>query len=133
MAISLKRDSDGVDLIVADNNYYIYYLESLTSIQRIDSGDGGETAGAGFTSLVYHGAGKRCKVILDGGHNGQSPSNTMYFLNTDFIHWRPSSKRNFKVIGGDRANINQDARVRIMAWAGNMTISNSSLQGVLYG
>jgi hypothetical protein len=39
--------------------------------------------------------------------------------------------RNFKVIGGDRANVNQDAIVRIYAWAGNLTINNSSLQGVL--
>lgn len=128
--IGLKRNSDGVDLIVADNNYYLAYLSSLQAIQRITSDKG--AAGAGFTSLKYFGAGKEVDVVLDGGKNGQIPTNTMYFLNTDFFFYRPSSKRNFKVIGGDRSNINQDAIVRIMAWAGNCTINNPSLQGVLW-
>ena len=86
----------------------------------------------GFTSLKYYGAGKEVDVILDGGKNGQIPANTAYFLNTEYIFYRPSSERNFKVIGGDRANVNQDAIVRISAWAGNLTISNRSLQGVLF-
>ena len=70
--------------------------------------------------------------MLDGGKNGQIPTNTMYFINSDYMFFRPHAARNFKVIGGDRTNINQDAIVRLMAWAGNMTISNPSLQGVLF-
>lgn len=128
--IGLKRNSDGVNLIVADNNLYLAYLSSLQAIQRITSDKG--SAGIGFTSLKYFGAGKEVDVILDGGKNGQIPTNTMYFLNTDNILFRPSSKRNFKVIGGDRQNINQDAIVRIMAWAGNLTGNNLSLQGVVW-
>lgn len=131
LAISLKRNSDGVDLIVSDNNYYVAYLESLQSIQRITKSPDSK-AGAGFTSLAFYGAGKEVDVVLDGGRNGQIRPNTMYFLNTDYLMYRPHSARNFKVIGGDRANVNQDAKVRIMAWAGNMTINNSSLQGVLW-
>lgn len=130
--IGLKRNSDGVDLIVCDNNYYLAYLNSLQAIQKIESdGDKGDV-GAGFTSLMYYGAGKKARVILDGGKNGQIPSNTMYFINTDFLFYRPHSGRNFKVIGGDRMNINQDAKVRVMAWAGNLTANNLSLQGVLW-
>jgi len=129
--IGLKRNTDGVNLIVADNNYYLAYLNSLQAIQRITTG-GGSSTGSGFTSLKYFGAGKEVDVILDGGKNGQIPANTMYFLNDDYIYFRPHSGRNFKVIGGDRANVNQDAIVRIMAWAGNMTISNPSLQAVLW-
>lgn len=129
--IGLKRNTDGVNLIVADNNYYLFYLNSLQTQQRIVSkGDG--KAGIGFTSLAYYGAGKEVEVVLDGGKNGQIPANTMYFLNTDYIYYRPHSGRNFKVVGGDRTNVNQDAIVRIMAWAGNMTISNPSLNGVLW-
>lgn len=128
--IGLKRDSDGVDLIVADNNYYLAYLTSLQAIQRITSDSGKK--GIGFTSLKYSGAGKEVDVILDGGKNGQIPTNTMYFLNSDFLWYRPSSKRDFKVVGGDRTNINQDAIVRLLAWAGNMTAGNLSLQGVLW-
>jgi len=132
MAVGLKRNSDGVNLIVADNNYYLAYLESLTSIQRVTSSGDAKKVGAGFTSLAYYGAGKEVQVILDGGKNGQIPTNTMYFLNTDYLFFRPSSKRNYKVIGGDRQNINQDAKVRILAWAGNMTANNLSLQGVIW-
>jgi hypothetical protein len=130
--ISLKRNTDGVDLIVADNNFYLAYLSSLQAIQRITDGGGEKGVGSGFTSLKYFGAGKSVDVVLDGGKNGQIPANTMYFLNTDYLFYRPSSERNFKVIGGDRANVNQDAIVRLYVWAGNMTVSNSSLQGVLF-
>ena len=129
-SIQLKRNSDGVDLIVADNNYYLAYLASLQSIQRITDDKG--SAGAGFTAVKYYGAGKSVDVVLDGGKNGQIPSNTMYFINSDYLFYRPHASRNFKVVGGDRTSINQDAIVRIMAWAGNMTIANPSLQGVLW-
>jgi hypothetical protein len=129
--LNLKRNSDGVDMIVADTNFYSFYLTSLQTIQRIQT-EGDEMAGAGFTALKYFGAGKSVDVILDGGKNGQIPPNTAYFINSEFIKYRPSSERNFKVIGGDRANVNQDAIVRLSAWAGNLTVSNRSLQGVLF-
>ena len=130
LAIKLIRGTDKADLIVADNNYYIAYLTTLQGIQRVTNEKG--SMGSGFTSLKYYGAGKEVDVVLDGGKNGQIPSNTMYFLNEDYVYFRPHSARNFKVIGGDRANINQDANIRLMAWAGNMTISNPSLQAVLW-
>ena len=130
-SISLKRNSDGVDLIVTDNNFYLAYLNSLQALQRIDS-MGDNEAGIGFTALKYYGAGKAVDVILDGGKNGQIPTNTMYFINSDYLFYRPHTRRNFKVIGGDRSNVNQDAKVRILAWAGNMTANNLSLQGVLW-
>ena len=130
--IGLKRNSDGIGLIVADNNFYVAYLNAIQPLQRIDSdGDKGDV-GAGFTSLMYFGAGKKARVILDGGKNGQIPANTMYFINDDFLFFRPHSARNFKVIGGDRQNINQDVKLRLMAWAGNLTMNNGSLQGVLW-
>ena len=130
-AIGLKRNSDGVNMIIADSNYYLAYLQSLQAIQRITS-DGASSGGAGYTALKYFGAGKSVDVILDGGKGGQCPPNTMYFLNTDYFAYRPHRDRNFKVIGGERTNVNQDAIVKLMAWAGNMTISNPSLQGVLW-
>ena len=124
-AIGLKRNSDGVNMIIADSNYYLSYLQSLQAIQRITT-DGGTSGGIGYTALKYFGAGKSVDVILDGGKGGQCPANTMYFLNTDYFAYRPHRDRNFKVIGGERTNVNQDAIVKLMAWAGNMTISNPS-------
>ena len=118
------RGKDKVDLIVADNSYFRLYWESLQAIQRITSTSMGE---AGFDSFKYMSA----DVVFDGGYGGGAPASTMYFLNTDYIYFRPHSQRNFVPIGGDRMNPNQDAVVKLLGWAGNMTMSNAFLQGVL--
>lgn len=128
VAVQLVRGTDRPDMIVADNNYYRLYLESLQSIQRIGSTD---TGGAGFTSLKYFGAGFNCDVFLDGGIGGSSPANRMYFVNTKYLKFRPHRERNFSPIGGDRQSVNQDAIVRLMGWAGALTSSGAQFQGVL--
>jgi hypothetical protein len=124
--VQLVRNADQTDLIVGDNNYYRLYLESLQAIQRIASD---EMAEAGFMSLKYMGA----DVVLDGGYGGGAPTNTMYFLNTDYIFFRPAAQRNFVPLGDDRFAVNQDAMVKLIGFAGNMTVSNRRLQGVLNG
>ena len=113
------------DLIIADNNYYELYWRSLQAIQRITS-DG--EASSGYSSLKYMSA----DVAYDGGIGGGCPSNHMYFLNTDYIKWCPHSKRNMVPIGGERNSVNQDAMVKLFGWAGNMTLCNAMLQGVLF-
>lgn len=128
IAVQLVRGTDRPDMIVADNNYYRAYLESLQAIQRVTSED---SAAAGFTSLKYLGAGLNCDVFLDGGIGGSIPANTMYFLNTKYIFFRPHRDRNFVPIGGDRQSVNQDALVRLIGWAGNLTTSGAQFQGVL--
>lgn len=127
-SLQLVRGTDKTDLIVADTNYYALYLASLQAIQRITSE---EMAGAGFTSLKYYGGGGSADVVLDGGYGGACPTNTMYFLNTDYIFFRPHADRNFVPIGDDRFATNQDAMVKLIGFAGNMTVSNRRLQGVL--
>lgn len=128
VAVQLVRGTDRPDMIVADNNYYRYFLESMQAIQRVQSED---SAAAGFTSLKYMGAGLDCDVFLDGGIGGQIPTNTMYFLNTKYIFFRPHRDRNFVPIGGDRQSVNQDAIVRLIGWAGNLTSSGAQFQGIL--
>lgn len=128
VALQLVRGTDSPDLIAADSLYYATYLESLQAIQRIS---GTEMEGAGFTSLKYYGAGKSADVVLDGGVGGGCPASTMYFLNTNYIHFRPHADRNFVPLGSDRFATNQDAMVKLIGFAGNMTLSNASLQGVL--
>lgn len=122
--LQLVRGPDMPDTIIADNNYYRLYLESLQAIQRIADND---TAMAGFQTLKYMNA----NVILDGGFGGGATSNHMWMLNTDYIYFRPHSERNMVPIGDDRFSVNQDAMVKLVGWAGNMTISNAFLQGVL--
>ena len=128
LAVQLVRGTDRPDMIVADNNYYRFFLESLQAIQRVTSE---ESAAAGFTSIKYLGAGLNCDVYLDGGIGGSIPSNRMYFLNTKFLFFRPHRDRNFVPIGGDRQSVNQDAVVKLMGWAGNLTCSGAQFQGVL--
>lgn len=145
--LKLVRGTDKPDLLVADNNYYNYYWTSLQAIQRIGSENGKGKFGSleGFESLKYNTA----DVVLDGGFQGYStdplpyetsagssavggvPTNHMYFLNTKYIHWRPYARRNMVPLDPDRFSINQDATVKLMGWAGNMTASNCFLQGVL--
>jgi len=127
-ALQIVRGTDSADLIVADNNYYRLYLESLQAIQRIQSTD---MAASGFTSLMYYGAGKAADVVLDGGVGGGAPTNTMYFLNTDYLFFRPHVDRFFTPLGDDRFAVNQDAMVKLIGFAGNMTVSNRKLQAVL--
>lgn len=128
LALQLVRGTDKTDLIIADGNYYGLYLASLQAIQRITSE---EMGASGFTSLAYFGAGGKADVVLDGGVGGACPTNTMYFLNTSYIHFRPHSDRNFVPLGDDRYATNQDAMVKLIGFAGNMTVSNRRLQGVL--
>ena len=128
LAIQLVRGTDKADLIVADNNYYAGYVYSLQAIQRITSE---ENAAAGFASLKFYGGGTSADVVLGGGYGSQATANHMWFLNTNYIFLRPHKDRNFVPIGGERQSINQDAIVKLYGWAGNLTTSNSFLQGVL--
>ena len=54
----------------------------------------------------------------------------MYFLNTDFIFFRPHTNRNFVPLKRREAT-NQDAFVVPIVFAVNLTMSNADLQGVL--
>lgn len=128
VALQLVRGTEGPDLIVADNNYYGFYLASMQAIQRVTDE---KMAGAGFTSLKYYGAGRATDVVLDGGVGGACPANHMYFLNTKYLFFRPHRERNMVPIGGDRMAVNQDAIVRLIGFAGNMTASGCKFQGVL--
>ena len=122
--LKLCRGRDKPDLIVADNTYFSHYWSSLQAIQRISDPSLGA---AGFDNLKFMGA----DVVPDGGLGGTAPAAHMYFLNTDYIFWRPHRARNFVPLSPDRYSTNQDAMVKLIAWAGNMTVNNRSLQGAL--
>ncbi len=134
VANQLIRGTDKADIIVTDNNFWEFYNQSLQAIQRIETVRTGE---GGFEYLKYRSA----DVILDGGFQGYAsdpvpvggcPANTMYFINSRYLKYRPHRDRNFTSIGPKRVSVNQDASVKLMGWAGNMTISNRRLHGVLF-
>ena len=122
--MNCSRGTDKPDLIVCDDTLYALYEGTLNDLQRFSDP---KMADAGFTSLKFKGA----DVIYDGGNGGHCPSKHMYFLNTDYIYLRSHKDRNMKVIGGERMAVNQDALYKIIGWAGNMTMSNAAVQGVL--
>ena len=119
--VQLVRGQDFHDFIVCDNAYWRLYLESMQAIQRVTND---KLAAAGFKGLKYMDA----DVIFDGG--GGAPANHMYMLNTTYIHYRPHKNRNMVPLE-NRLSMNQDAMVVPLIWAGNMTLSNAALQGVI--
>ncbi|HKJ73340.1 MAG TPA: phage major capsid protein [Alphaproteobacteria bacterium] len=122
--LNCTRNRDKPDLIVADNTYFRHYWESLQTIQRVTND---RMASAGFENLKFMGA----DVVFDGGQGGDAPAAHMYFLNTNYLHWRPHSQRNMVPLNPDRHAVNQDAVVKLVGFAGNMTCSNRALQGVI--
>lgn len=122
--LATARNRDVVDMIVADNTYFGYYWKSLQAIQRVTDD---KMASAGFQTLKFMGA----DVVYDGGFSGTAPAAHMYFLNTNYIKFRPHRDRNMVPMNPDRFSVNQDAMVKLIGWAGNMTCSNRSLQGVI--
>lgn len=125
MFAQTTRGKDQIDLWVADNTAWLAYLGSLQAIQRITS-DG--MASAGFQALKFMGG----DFVLDGGFGGAAPSSHVYGLNTDYIYYQPHKDRNMVPLNPDRFSTNQDAMIKLIGWAGNMTIANCFLQSVLH-
>jgi hypothetical protein len=124
---SCLRGADRPNLILAGSTIWATYMSSLQALQRFA---GTETAKLGFTSVKYMDA----DVVLDGGIGGNANADTMYYLNTKYLHWRPHKDRNMVPLSPNRRMpVNQDAEVQILAWAGALTCSGSRYQGRLIG
>ena len=122
--VQICRNNDKPDFITADNAYFRLYMESLTTgLRYVDA----KSADGGIPDISFMGA----PVVLDGGYGGACPASHMYMLNTKYVHFRPHRDRNFTALKPDRFAINQDALVRHLVFAGNMTLSCGFLQGVL--
>ena len=137
LAIKMVRGKDKPDMAIADSTYYSLYVNALQAIQRIASDDSGA---AGFASLKFYGGGMAMDVVLGGGVNnavdtagdtGGATSAHMWMLNTNYIFLRPHKDRNFVPIGGERQSVNQDAIVKLIGWAGNLTSNGPQFSGVL--
>jgi hypothetical protein len=123
---SLVRGNDRPNLIVVDNTYWGFYMNSLQAIQRFTDS---ATANLGFVTIKFMDA----DVVLDGGIGGFMPASTAYFLNTKYLFFRPHSQRNFVPLNPrERYSVNQDAHVTILAWAGNLTSSGLQFQGKMF-
>lgn len=119
--IAATRDRDMPDMFIADTGYFTFYLESLQASQRFTDDT---EASSGFRSLKFWGG--AADVFFD----ASCPAAHMYALNTDYIYFRSHTDRNFTT-AANKVATNQDATVVPVFWAGNMTVSNRSLQGVI--
>lgn len=117
--LNVTRNNDKPDLSVAGSTYYTYFEEALQPNQRFTDAD---MADAGFVNLMYKGM----PVVYDSNCNAAR----MYFLNTDYLHFKTSRDHNF-VTTARRTPVNQDAVAIPLFWKGNFTASNRSLQGVI--
>jgi hypothetical protein len=117
--LATLRGADKPHLIMADTNFYNHYETSLQQLQRFMKAD---SASAGFEELAY----KSARVVYD----DQCPTNRMYFINCDYLYLRPHVDRQFVPLI-KRESINQDAFTIPVVWAGNLTVCNRELQGVL--
>lgn len=127
----LVRGTDSVDLIPCDSQVWNAYVNSLQAQQRFSNTD---MADAGFSTIKYMTA----DVVLDGGIYFPSvasgavgaPAGTAFFLNCNYLYYRPHSARNMVSLSPNRRySTNQDAEVQILAWAGNLTTSGRRFQG----
>jgi hypothetical protein len=127
-----SRGNDKPDLIVAGATLYDLFWADMQSIQRVTSAGSGNK---GFTELEFRGI----PVHLDGGQatggaldwGGGLSATRMYMLNTSYIYWSVHSATNM-VPMDEKMSLNQDATVVPLLWAGNLTMSNAGLQGVLH-
>lgn len=121
------RGADRPDLIMSGTTIWSTYMASLQAIQRFTDSKVGNL---GFPSVKFMDA----DVILDGGIGGYATATDMYFLNTDYLYWRPHRDRNMVPLDPSRrVAVNQDATVAILAFAGNLTCSGAQFQGRLKG
>ena len=122
MWLEVKRGPDKCNLILADATLYQRFWESLSDNQRFTDPT---SATGGFETLSFVTA----PVVYDGDSGIRA--NTMYFLNTDYIYWRPHMSRNVIPLE-NKSSVNQDAMVVPVVFAGNLTCSNAARQGVVY-
>jgi hypothetical protein len=121
------RGSDSPDLIIMDNLLWSMYLSALQSLQRFTTPGVGDL---GFATVKFLNA----DVCLDGGIGGNATTSNAYFLNCDYLHFRPHSQRNMVSLSPNRRYAtNQDAEVQILGWAGNLTCSGAQFQGRYLG
>jgi len=121
---ALTRNNERPTLIYAGGTHYRFYRESLQTVQRIMKVGDAKIDTIGGGDLEFMGI----PVINGGGYQGVSTATITRFLNLNHLFFKTASKRNFVPLKA-RDSFNQDATVRYLAWAGNMTGRNLFLQG----
>ncbi len=124
--VKCTRNKDHPRLAVYDNALFKLYLAFLQNLVRFTDPRIGKL---GFPTLNFIDA----DVILDGGFGGDCPANTGFFLNPDYIFLRPHRRRWLVPLNpGARSSVNQDLTVKLIGFAGQLTVSCEFLQGRIH-
>ncbi len=130
--LALQLNQSIPDAIFADTELYgMFEASQLAGYKHVVNKN---TADGGYVSLMYKGV----PVMLCGTPIG---SKKMYFLNNQFIKFRPHKDLYFSVIGGTmndakygmKAAVNQDAFYEHRGLEANLTISSGRAHAVLIG
>lgn len=119
MWLQCTRGTDIPDLILADKFMYSTYWASLQALERYTQHD---TANSGFSTLAF--------VNADVIYDVNCPTKRMYFVNSDTLKLKCAPDRIFDV-GKPRTIQNADYDVIPVFFAGNFTVNNRSLNGVV--
>lgn len=123
MYLELVRGADRPDLIILSHDFYSYFWDSLTDLQRYASSD---KATVGFNALKFVDA----DVLFDSNSNFGTTAKVGYFLNTDYLELVEHRDARWSTLD-TKTSVNQDAEVIPIIWMGQMCCSNRSLQGKL--
>ena len=122
--MQLIRGTDKPNLIISTHDFYQFYWDALSDLQRYTKDSG--KANAGFSSLQFN----DCDIIFDSNANFATTGERMYFLNLDHIELVAHRQANWKQLD-EKMSTNQDAVVIPVVWQGQMVTSNRALQGIL--
>jgi hypothetical protein len=125
--VNTTRGMDRTNLILAGATHYQMFCGAMQSIQRVTDP---KKANAGFTTLEFMGI----PVVLGGGvtFGGETlqQADLTYGLNTKYLKLRVHKDANMEPLP-DVQSINQDMKVQLVVWMGNMTSSALKLQWVM--
>lgn len=126
--INTTRGVDRVKLLLMGSTHYRLLMGAMQSIQRITDP---KMASAGFTGIEFEGI----PTVMGGGvsFGGESlvQDDLTYGLNTEFLKMRVHKDANMEPLP-EVQSINQDAKVQITVWMGNMTSSAPRLNFVMF-
>lgn len=129
MINQLRRGSDRPTIVIAGQSHYQFLQSAMFAIQRIT--DEKRSVDAGFRELEYLGI----PVVMSGGVNfgGQTyiATDRSYFLNTKYFKLKYHKDANMEPLEELRS-INAEVWCQLIIWMGNVTVSNSRLQGVMF-
>lgn len=123
-----SRGMDKIKMLLMGTTHFNALKSSMQALQRVMDA---KKANAGYTELEYEGI----PCYLGGGvsFGGESlvPVDLSYGINTKYIKVRVHKNANMEPLP-EVQSINQDAKVQIVVWMGNMTASAPRLSYVMF-